>query len=119
MKNKVKNMDKETLVNLRKKYSKTKEAIWKDIAERLETPRRKRASVNLDKINKIAKENANKIIIVPGKVLGVGTLEGKTKIAALSFSEKALKEIKKNGEALLIDDVCDAKYKGKDFIIVK
>jgi len=107
------------LVALRKKYSKTKEAIWKDIAERLETPRRKRASVNLRKISKILKKNPDKIVIVPGKVLGIGTLESKAKIAALNFSEKALVEIKKNGEALSFEDICDAKYKAKDFIIVK
>lgn len=112
-------MDEKIIVGLRKKYSKTKEVIWKDIAERLETPRRKRVSVNLNKLNKLLKKNPAKIFIIPGKVLGVGTLGGKAKIAALNFSEKALAEIKKNGEALSFEDVCDAKYKGKDFIIVK
>lgn len=112
-------MDKEIIVALRKKYAKTKENIWKDIAERLGTPRRKRASVNLMKINKKAKQNPDKIMLVPGKVLSLGTLEGKVRVAALNFSEKALAEIKKNGEALSLEDICDAKYKAKDFIIVK
>ncbi|MBU2562285.1 MAG: 50S ribosomal protein L18e [Nanoarchaeota archaeon] len=82
---------------------------WKKVAERLSSPKRK--SLNLEEINKQAKEG--EIIVIPGKVLSQGEIDKKIKIVAFNFSEKAkekllkssvkvlsiLEEIKKNPEA--------------------
>ena len=81
---------------------------WLEVAMVLAGPRRNRANVNLEKINKEAQEGET--IVVLGKVLSQGEIEKKIKIVALSFSEKAkekllnakcevssiLEEIKKN-----------------------
>jgi len=64
-----------------------------EIAGLLSMPTRKRASLNLDEINKEAKENET--IIVPGKVLGNGNISKKIKIIALNFSSSAEEKLKK------------------------
>ena len=46
--------------------------IWKDIAERLEKPRRNYATVNISKINRYTKENDT--VLVPGKVLSLSLI---------------------------------------------
>ena len=84
---------------------------WLEVARILSKPRKNKLNINLEKINKEAKED--EIIVIPGKVLSQGDLNKKLKIAALNFSEKArgkllnakaeistmLEEIKKNPEA--------------------
>jgi large subunit ribosomal protein L18e len=63
-----------------------------DIASR---SRRRRVAVNLDKIGKCAKENES--VIVPGKVLGGGTIGKKISICAVEFSRDALEKLKGAG----------------------
>ena len=84
---------------------------WLDVASILSGSKKNRANINLEKINKEAKENET--IVVPGKVLSVGEINKQIKIAAINFSAKAkekllksksevfsiLEEIKKNPEA--------------------
>ncbi len=70
--------------------------IWRDIAKRLEKPRRNYAAVNLSKINRYS--SANDTILVPGKVLSAGTLENPITIAALGFSKKAFEKITESVE---------------------
>ena len=84
---------------------------WLEVAGILSASRKKRAEINLDKINKESKEKD--IIVIPGKVLSQGEINKKIKVVALGFSESAkekllnskceivsiLEEIKKNPEA--------------------
>jgi len=65
--------------------------IWRDIAKRLEKPRRNYAAVNLSKINRYS--SSNDTILVPGKVLSSGTMEKPVTVAALGFSKKAFEKI--------------------------
>ncbi|MCL4372243.1 50S ribosomal protein L18e [Candidatus Marsarchaeota archaeon] len=53
----------------------------------LAVPRRKRVNVNLYKINRYSKEGDH--VVVPGKVLSMGSMDHKVSIAALEFSEGA------------------------------
>ncbi|MFA7622574.1 MAG: 50S ribosomal protein L18e, partial [Candidatus Methanomethylophilaceae archaeon] len=53
--------------DLKAKERETGAAIWRDIAKRLEKPRRNWAETNLSKLDRYAKEGD--VIIVPGKVL--------------------------------------------------
>ncbi|ARM75757.1 50S ribosomal protein L18e [Acidianus manzaensis] len=71
--------------------SKQKKPIWKSVAELLETPSRKRPYVNLYKINKYTKPGD--IVIVPGKVLGIGKLDHEVTVVALDYSASAKKKI--------------------------
>jgi len=70
--------------------------IWRDIAKRLEKPRRNYAAVNLSKINRYS--SSNDTVLVPGKVLSSGTMEKPVTVAALGFSKKAFEKICKCGE---------------------
>lgn len=79
--------------DLVKQSNKKNAPIWKRVAEDLSKPNRKRRSVNLMKIDKNSKDNDT--VLVPGKVLGTGTLNNKVKVAAFDFSEDAKKKINK------------------------
>lgn len=62
---------------------------WIAVAEELESPARRRAEVNLSRINRYSEEG--EMVVVPGAVLGVGRVEKKVEVAALRFT-KAAKE---------------------------
>jgi len=84
---------------------------WREIANILSGPRRKKININLQKIEEEAKQGEK--ILVPGKVLSLGEINKKIKISALGFSGRAreklikssceissiIEEIKKNPEA--------------------
>lgn len=75
--------------------------IWRDIAERLNAPRRRRVEVNLSKIQRYTK--SGDVVVVPGKVLGSGVLDHPVIVGALAFSQKAYEKIHSaGGECLSI-----------------
>ena len=65
---------------------------WRLIAQKISGARRTYASVNLEFIENHSKEGDT--IVVPGKVLGSGSLHKKIRICAMSFSESALIKLK-------------------------
>tara|TARA_Y100000310_G_scaffold250395_1_gene256600 strand:+ start:4140 stop:4490 length:351 start_codon:yes stop_codon:yes gene_type:complete len=77
---------------LKKHSASQKTNFWKSIATNLEKSTRQRRKVNLSKIEKHAKDNET--IIVPGKVLGTGSLTKKVTIAAFQFSDSAKNKVK-------------------------
>ena len=95
----------ETIIAGKKKNS------WQIVAHKISSSRRTRVDLNLDEIDKQAKDGD--LIIVPGKVLGTGEIKKKVRISALDYSESAkeklknsktefnfiMEEIKKNPEA--------------------
>lgn len=70
-------------------------AIWRDIARRLEKPRRNWAEVNISRLERYA--NDGDTIVVPGKVLGAGSLSKKLTVAAYRFSDSAKEMIENAG----------------------
>lgn len=106
------------LVSGLKKHSYSQEAgIWKRIASDLEKPSRSRRVVNLSRINRFTKENET--IIVPGKVLGSGTINHSIVIAALAFSDNARQQIEKaNGKCITISELTKQNPKGKDVKVI-
>jgi len=68
---------------------------WKSIAEILSYPRRKRPSINLNKIGEKIKEK--EIAVIPGKVLSEGEINKKNKIVAFNFSKKSKEKLLKAG----------------------
>ncbi len=74
-----------------------KNKSWQKIASLLSSPRRKQIQVNLDRI----KEDC----VVPGKILSQGELNGKFKIVAFNFSDRAKEKItSEGGKAIYIKD---------------
>ena len=92
---------------------KTKRRIWKKVSKKLSGPRRGRVEANLYRINKKTKEND--VIVVPGKVLGIGEIDHKLTIACLDCSKTARKKIETSGSKLLsIEELFEQNPEGKD-----
>ena len=90
--------------------------LWKDIAERLEKPRRHYAEVNVSKINRYSQ--VHDTIVVPGKVLSAGTIGKPVTVAALAFSKKAYDKISSSGKCVSIEDLVASNPKGSGVKII-
>ena len=90
---------------------KTKIKIWRKLSRKLSGPRKNRISANLYRINKKTKEND--IIVIPGKVLGIGDLDHNLTIACLDCSGSAKKKIESSGSKLIsIEELLDINPSG-------
>ena len=111
---------KKAIALLEKAGRKSKSAIWLDLATRLSKPRRQRASINLWKIEKLAKIFPGKNLVIAGKVLGKGQLETKASVIAFEFSQEAEEKIKKaGGKAITLEEAVEKKLEAKTMVIVK
>ncbi len=90
--------------------------VWADLAGRLERPRSSYAEVNLGRIERYARENET--VIVPGKVLGSGTLRKPVTVAAVDFSRSAEDKIDKVGEACRLEEVLDRLPEGTNIQVI-
>ncbi|MBU0614644.1 MAG: 50S ribosomal protein L18e [Nanoarchaeota archaeon] len=110
-------MKNEVLQGLVTELKKSGEPIWKRVAMDLERPTRQRRIVNLTRINQYSKENET--VIIPGKVLGSGTLDHKVVIAAYQFSQSAAEKITEAGSKMLtINELIKESPKGKKIRIL-
>ena len=92
-------------------------SFWKRIMSDLRKPSRQRRTVNVYKIDKYAKDGDT--IIVPGKVLSLGSLSKKVNVAALNFSTEAKDKITKaQGKVLSIHDLLQQNPEGKNVRIL-
>ena len=92
---------------------KTKRRIWKKVSKKLSGPRRNQVEANLYRINKKTKNND--VIVVPGKILGLGELNHKLTIACLMFSKSAKKKIEASGSKLIsIEELLEQNPKGEN-----
>ncbi len=80
---------------LKNKARENNAKIWKDIAMRLESPSSNYAEVNVSRIQRYARDG--EVLVVPGKLLGSGTLDKKVTVAAWKFSKKAEEKVKNAG----------------------
>ena len=104
--------------DLKTKSREEKTAIWRDIAKRLERPTRDYAEVNVGQINQHALENET--VLVPGKVLGSGTLDHPLAIVALDFSLSARNKITKmKGKCITIEQLMKENPSGKGVRIIQ
>jgi large subunit ribosomal protein L18e len=79
---------------LKKRSNEQSVNLWKRVALDLEKPTRQRRVVNLSRINRYTEEN--EVIVVPGKVLGTGSLNHKLTIAAFQYSDGAKEKLEKS-----------------------
>lgn len=92
---------------------KTKKRIWKKVSKKLSGPKKNRVEANLYRINKKTKDND--VIVIPGKVLGVGELEHKLTIACLDCSKAAKKKIENSGSKIIsIEELMELNPEGKN-----
>lgn len=101
-----------------KKWSHENDApIWRDIARRLEKPRRVWAEVNLSRIALHVKRDET--LIVPGKLLGSGDLDMPVTVATLKASKQARDKITAaGGSVLTIPELVRANPKGTGVRII-
>lgn len=106
------------LINALKKTStKHNVRIWKRVAELISRPARKRAVVNVGKIARHT--NAGDIIVIPGKLLGAGSLSHSVTVAALTASASARAMIVDAGGSLLsINELLNQVPKGAGVTII-
>ena len=92
--------------------------IWKELARRLDAPSSNYAKVNLSRLNRYT--NSGDVVIVPGKVLGAGSINHPISIGALSFSENArLKLLAAAGTVVTIDEIIKGSPTGSDVKIIR
>jgi Ribosomal protein L18E len=91
--------------------------VWADVAERLEKPRRTHAEVNLGRIERYAREDET--VVVPGKVLGSGTLRKEITVAAVDFSGTAQTKIEQVGETVRLEQLLEDNPDGTDVRVIR
>lgn len=93
-------------------------AIWRDIAKRLEKPRRNWAETNLSKLDRYAEDGQT--IIIAGKVLAAGSISKKITVAAYAFSAAAKEAIvAAGGKAITISELVAENPKGSNVRIMR
>ncbi len=92
--------------------------LWRDVANKLEKPRRNYAAVNLSKINRHTKSDDT--VLVPGKVLASGNIEHNVTVAALNFSSQAMSKIQgAGGKCMVIEKLVQDHPKGSGIKILR
>lgn len=107
------------LIRMLRRASQENEAqIWRDIAVRLEKPRKNYAEVNISKINRYARDGET--VLIPGKVLGSGVLESPVTVVALTFSDAAVSKIAgAKGRCMTIEELLTSNPKGSQVRILR
>jgi len=85
----------ETISFLKAKARSNHATIWSLAAEQLSRPRRARALLNLNHIARAT--DADSVILIPGKVLGSGTVNHRVIIGAFEYSKAARIKIEQAG----------------------
>ncbi len=92
--------------------------IWRELAKRLEAPSNNYAKVNLSRLNRHT--NSGDVVIVPGKVLGAGSIDHPISIGAPSFSESARSKIlTAGGTVLSLDEIAQVSPRGSHVKIIR
>ncbi len=105
------------ILELRKQSALKQVKLWKRIADDLEMPTRKKRIINVSRINRYTQPN--EVIIVPGKVLGSGSLNHNLTVAAFAFSDTAKHVIENaKGSCLTIQELIKKNPEGKKIRIM-
>ncbi len=95
-----------------------KQKAWLKIAKELSKPTRLQTSVNLLDIDR--QTTTGDTVLVIGKVIGLGDVTKKVRIAALSFSESAKEKLKKTkSEVVSIAEEIKSNPKASGLKIIK
>jgi large subunit ribosomal protein L18e len=107
------------LIGLLKKESKEKQAgIWIDIAEYLSKTRSQRISVNLSTVNRNTKRSD--VVVVPGKLLGSGSIDHAVTVASFAASQKAKDKLAASkSKYLSIPELLEKNPKGTNIRIIR
>lgn len=102
---------------LRKAAKENRARIWRYVAELLSRPRRRRVAVNLSRIDRVA--NDGDVVVVPGKLLGGGSISKRVTVAAWRASKSAIeKVVNSGGEVISIAELVRRNPRGSNVKIV-
>jgi large subunit ribosomal protein L18e len=106
-----------TIWSLRNAFKRSKAPIWWALQEELAGPRANRREINVRRLAEITK--ADEVVVVPGKVLGTGSLGHKVTVCAFSISETAARKITESGgKVVTFDDLINKHPDGKGVRII-
>ena len=91
-----------TIWTLRNAFKKNKAPIWRALEEELAAPRANRREINVRRLAEITK--GDEVIVVPGKILGTGSLDHRLTVCAFSISETAAKKVMESGGKVVTFD---------------
>ena len=107
----------ELINELRKGAHANKAPIWKDIAMRLEKPNRSWAEVNVGKLPDVASKGET--VIIPGKLLGTGSIDIPLTVAARRRSGTAKAKVEAaGGKVLTVSQLFKANPRGSKVRII-
>lgn len=106
-----------TIWSLRNAFKRNKAPIWRALQDELAGPKANRREINVRRLSEITK--ADEVVVVPGKVLGTGSLGHKLTVCAFSISETAARKIKESGgNVVTFDDLINKHPHGKGVRII-
>jgi large subunit ribosomal protein L18e len=107
------------LIRFLKKQGREREAgIWREVAKHLAKRKQQRAAVNLSRINRHTQKGD--AIVVPGKLLGAGTIDHSVTVAAFNASEKAKEKLAAvKAKYLSIQELVEKNPKGANIKIIR
>lgn len=80
-------------VELIRELKKQKSSFWTFVANQLSMPKTRLVEINLERLNKLTK--AKDIVLVPGKIMGKGTLDHEITLGCFKITAEAKKKIGK------------------------
>ncbi len=105
------------IAELRKRGIEQGAFLWQRVASDLERSTRQRRVVNLSRISRFSEEND--VVVIPGKVLGAGSLGHKVTVSAFQFSSGAKEKIEQAGGVVIpLLDLSKSAPKGKAIKII-
>lgn len=95
-----------------------KAPVWRYVYRQITRANRSQSVVNLSRIARNAKSGST--VVVPGRVLGAGSVDFPLTVVALSFSHSAADKIHKaKGKALTFDEFLSSRRTKKGLVILK
>ena len=105
------------IANLKEASRKNDAPLWKSVAVRLEGPSRNWPSVNISRLEYNVAKNSK--VVVPGKLLGAGTITKKMTVTAYSFTQSAIEKIEAvGGKCLSYNDFIKSNPKGTNIVVI-
>lgn len=106
-----------TAVKFKDAAKEKKAPIWNKLADFAKKPSRAERVVNLSKLERVTKENDT--VVVPGKVLGTGSISHKISLYSFSISQSATRKIiNSGGKVITQEELLQNNSKGKDVKII-
>jgi len=106
-----------TIWTLRSAFKKNKAPIWRALEQELSGSRSNRREINVRRLAEVTK--AGEVVVVPGKILGTGSLGHKLTVCAFSVSESAARKvIESGGKVVTFEDLIKKHPDGKGVRII-